>query len=306
MIPSLAHTIADLSERGLNLLAEELSLGYSVGRNRSDRKGPGIEFVGHRPYLPGDDLRHLDRHALLRRGVHLMREFRTETERPTYLVVDISASMDYGETATLPSKKAFAVVLAAALLKGLKGSGDPLGLVLWGRGRTEFFPARRSQENTARLMTRLSLLLSSKVLPSDPESVDQDELPRELSRTEDRSSSIILSDGLDVSPDLITRCAPLFLGRRNASLVQVLTHTELTFPFQGSLALRGSETGQLLITEAQEARASYQKRLSELMEHLRHEVVGRGGRYLSLEVSGDFRAAFQRLMAGLEAPREAE
>ncbi len=76
------------------------------GRGRSPRactpaftaapsRGSGVEFGGYREYVPGDDLRWLDRRSLLRHDRLVVRQFETETDRTLSLLVDASASMGY-------------------------------------------------------------------------------------------------------------------------------------------------------------------------------------------------------------------
>jgi len=53
----------------------------------------GLDFAKHRPYLPGDDLRHIDWNALARLETKLVKTFRAEREAPLHILVDCSASM---------------------------------------------------------------------------------------------------------------------------------------------------------------------------------------------------------------------
>ncbi|HET7697450.1 MAG TPA: DUF58 domain-containing protein [Vicinamibacterales bacterium] len=68
-----------------------------AGRNRADRRtrrrGRGIEFADHRPYVPGDDVRHIDWKAYNRLRRLLILLFEEERDLPIYLTLDLSASM---------------------------------------------------------------------------------------------------------------------------------------------------------------------------------------------------------------------
>ena len=59
----------------LRVKAKTLADGVWTGGHRSKRRGSGVEFGGHRAYVPGDDLRWLDRRALPRHGRLIVREF---------------------------------------------------------------------------------------------------------------------------------------------------------------------------------------------------------------------------------------
>lgn len=57
----------------LRISARHAADGVYAGGHRSQRRGAGVEFGGHRAYTPGDDLRFIDRHALMRHGRLLVR-----------------------------------------------------------------------------------------------------------------------------------------------------------------------------------------------------------------------------------------
>ena len=98
----------------LRLRARSVADGVYAGSHRSPRRGAGVEFGGHRNYVQGDDLRFIDRHALMRHGRLLVREFETETDRTLRLVVDASASMAYKSELAQLNKLEFSAVVAAA------------------------------------------------------------------------------------------------------------------------------------------------------------------------------------------------
>src|SRR6187455_2765373 len=118
----------------LRLAARRVADGAWVGSHESRRRGAGLEFAGHRSYVPGDDLRWLDQRALLRHERLLIKQFETETERPVRLVVDATASMGFRSEPSALSKLDFAALIAAALTRVAVRSGDPVGLDFLGGG----------------------------------------------------------------------------------------------------------------------------------------------------------------------------
>ena len=83
----------------------------AAGSRRGQRPGSSREFLGHRPYEPGDDVRDLDWAASLRFDRPILRLYRQEVEASLLLLVDASASMAFGD----PAKLAYAQGLACAL-----------------------------------------------------------------------------------------------------------------------------------------------------------------------------------------------
>ncbi|MGC4066178.1 MAG: DUF58 domain-containing protein [Polyangiaceae bacterium] len=139
----------------LRLRARAIADGLYVGVHRSARRGVGVEFGGRRNYVPGDDLRWLDRHALMRHGKLLVREFETETDRLFYLVVDATASMAYQSEAAQVSKWSYAATVASALARIALSSGDPVALDWIGGTNNRWLPKMSGKEAFDRVVAAL-------------------------------------------------------------------------------------------------------------------------------------------------------
>src|SRR6266852_88773 len=110
-----------------------------IGERRSRGKGSGMEFMDHREYQPGDDVRHLDPHLYARTGGYFVRQYAVTRQLPIAIVVDGSASMNFGT----PTKFDFARRLAAALaFAGLAG-GDVIQAAVHSGGRLLWSPLVR-------------------------------------------------------------------------------------------------------------------------------------------------------------------
>lgn len=118
----------------------------AAGSRRGQRPGSSREFLGHRPYEPGDDVRDLDWAASLRFDRPILRLYRQEVEASLLLLVDASASMAFGS----PAKLDYALRAAGALgyiglanlervAVGLLGAGVATALRPR-RGRGQFLP----------------------------------------------------------------------------------------------------------------------------------------------------------------------
>ena len=128
----------------LRLRSRAVAEGLYAGSHRSVRRGAGVEFGGHREYVPGDDLRWLDRRSLLRHDRLMVRQFETETDRALCLLVDASASMGFRGERAPGAKLAYASVIAASLARVALGTGDPVSLsFLGGASGTQPVPSVR-------------------------------------------------------------------------------------------------------------------------------------------------------------------
>lgn len=105
--------------------------GVRGGERRSIRRGQSQEFADHRPYVAGDDLRHLDWKVLGRTDRLVLKRYEAETDLACTLCVDGSASMAYqGRRATV-TKYRYSCVLAASLAYLVLRAQDRAALVLF-------------------------------------------------------------------------------------------------------------------------------------------------------------------------------
>jgi uncharacterized protein (DUF58 family) len=92
------------------------------GERRSRRRGGSAEYADHRQYAHGDDLRRLDWHALARLDQMLIRLYAAEETLPLEVVIDTSASMDFGEPSKyLTAARVGCVLTQIALLHATPG-----------------------------------------------------------------------------------------------------------------------------------------------------------------------------------------
>ena len=263
----------------LRLRARTVADGVYVGGHRSPRRGPGVEFGGHRSYTPGDDLRWLDRHALMRHGRLLIREFETDTDRALRLVVDASASMGYRGERAPGAKLAFAALVAAALARVALAGGDPVALDWLGGAERRPLPATGGREAFERIVSALETVLPGGDLHTDLTAVERSFAP--VARHARRGSVIVLlSDLLDLPEGSLDRFAALSTHGRLLVAVQVLDPSEKTFPFSGPLRLRAAEGDLLVETDAEAVRAGYLEALARRTKEWEQRLLSVGGRLL--------------------------
>jgi uncharacterized protein (DUF58 family) len=260
----------------LRLRARSVADGVYAGGHRSPRRGAGIEFGGHRNYVPGDDLRWLDRHALMRHGRLMIREFETETDRALCLIVDASLSMGFRSAGAPGAKLAYAAVLAAALARIAIAGGDPVGLEWIGGGNPRALPVTGGREAFERLVGTLEAAQAGGSLELDSAGVDR--VFAAVARNAGRGSVIVLfSDLIDLPPDTLERFAGLSTRGRTLVAVRVLDPVEARFPFEGPLRLRAVEADTLVETDGEAARAGYLAALERAASAWSTELVRREG-----------------------------
>jgi uncharacterized protein (DUF58 family) len=254
--------------------------GAYAGVHRSTLRGSGVEFGGYREYVPGDDLRWLDRRSLLRHDRLVVRQFETETDRALTLLIDASASMGYRGSGAPAAKIAFASLLAAALGRVALAGGEPVGVSFVGGG-PEVAPVARAggRDQFERIVVALEQVETGGDARADSAMVEK--AVHSLVRATRRGGIVIvLSDLLDLPDDAADRISGIAPSGRVLVVVQTLDPSEVDFPFTGTVRLRALEGGTVVETDAGTARDRYLEALDRLTRRWRDAVVGRGGRFL--------------------------
>jgi uncharacterized protein (DUF58 family) len=287
----------------LRLRARSIAEGVYAGAHRSLRKGAGVEFGGHRAYVPGDDLRWLDRRALLRHDRLLVREFETETDRALRLIVDASGSMGFRSAQAPGSKLAYAAVIGAALARLAVASGDPVGLDWIGGEAARPVPAGAGREGFERILGCLESVRAFGEVAADPALLECALAP--IARRARRGSIIVLlSDLLDLPSHALDRFVALGSGGRILVVVQVLDPEEIDFPFEGTIRLRALEGPDVVETDAGAVRARYLAALASISDRWTERLRSHRGHFFSASTCRDPGDLVRDIVAGV-AGREA-
>lgn len=137
--PALAARLGQL-----DLTSRKIFAGKLKGERRSKRRGQSVEFADHRPYVVGDDLRHIDWNIYGRLDRFFLKLFLEEEDLSLHIVVDCSESTDCGE----PNKFFFMQRLAMALgFVGLVNLNRVAVTAIGGQLDSADRPADRSAED---------------------------------------------------------------------------------------------------------------------------------------------------------------
>jgi len=281
----------------LRLRARGAADGLWAGAHRSIRRGSGVEFAGHRAYLPGDDLRFVDRHALMRHGELVLREFETETDRSVKLVIDATASMGFRGSRAPGAKLAFASVIAAAIGWIAVRGGDRVALDWIGGKEARTLPAAAGPQAFERLVAALESAEPGGQLSGE----GLEAVLAKVERSAPRGAvTLVVSDLLDLPERAAERIAALGARGRSLVVLQVLDPDEIDLPYTGPVRLQSLESDLVVDTDAPQVRADYQAALARLRDGFQNELVQRGGRFL-FDSTAEPPAAVVRRVLGLVA-----
>lgn len=281
----------------LRLRAQQLAEGIYFGLHASPRRGAGVEFGGHRTYVPGDDLRWLDRHALMRHARLLVREFESETDRNLYIVLDTTRSMDFSSNEATATKLNYACLLVAALTRIAIQGGDRVALSFLSGQRAPLRPMG-GREAFERVLQAFDNLSADNDLTETPEQVTM--TLAQIGQSAPRGSIILLcSDLLDLPEDTPSQLATLGSRRRTPIAVQILDSQEANFPLEGPVRLKSLEGDVRVETDATVAKADYLERLALLSERYQQALLPRGGRHLRITTDEDPVVGIHRILSAI-------
>src|SRR6187402_3395538 len=121
-----------------------------AGRYASVFKGRGMDFDRVRNYVPGDDVRTIDWNVTARTGDPYVKLFTEERELTILLMIDVSASSDFGSVAD--SKRELAAEAAGVLAASAIRNRDKVGLVLFSEGVELYIPPAKGRTHILRLI----------------------------------------------------------------------------------------------------------------------------------------------------------
>ena len=248
--------------RELEALRRRLSVrarSGSGGERVASRRGSSAEFLEHRPYAAGDDLRRMDWLAFARTGAPVLKLFRAEEDVVVRLVVDASGSLDFGD----PPKLLVAKRLAAAIGYMALASSERAQVLTAGEGLVRVREPVRGRGALAALLRELDEVTASRGTDL-ARAIDG-----ALLRAERPGMLVVTSDFFDPGrfDEALGRAAA---AGHDVALVQVLAPEEVEPPWDGDLALEDAESGTTLdVTLDDRAAEAYRERLEGLFAMLR-------------------------------------
>jgi uncharacterized protein (DUF58 family) len=245
------------------------------GNHLSKRKGVSAEFLEHRAYAEGDDLRRLDWAVFARTGEPSIKLFRAEEDTCMRLFLDTSASLRFGQ----PSKFDVGRRIAAGIGYVALSSSERAQVLSGADALAPMTSAARGRGGIARFLRELEALTPK----------GRGDLARCLQSARraarEKSVFVVISDFFDPGPVLESLSALTGEGHTVVAL-QVLAHDEAHPTLSGDYTLVDAESGdELALTVDDESIDDYQRRLAALFAGI--ENVVRRTRGVALQVIGD-------------------
>jgi uncharacterized protein (DUF58 family) len=265
-----------------------------AGAYHSVFKGRGMDFDEVREYVPGDEVRTIDWNVTARAGRPFVKKFTEERELTIFLLVDISASGNFGSAAL--SKRDLAAELASVLAFSAIRNSDKVGLLLYTDRIERYLPPKKGRRHVLRAVRD--------VLYHAPEGTGTDSVKAldVVNHVLHRRAIVFLISDFEAPGDQTAARAALRRATRQTNrrhdliAVQIVDPHEKELPNVGILALEDAETGEVL--ELDTASAAVRRQFKEmaldrdrrLMSDLRSEGVDT----LQLQTDSPYLPALQR------------
>ncbi|MFC5219533.1 DUF58 domain-containing protein [Streptomyces coerulescens] len=282
MTPTLSELTPEQALKHLELLFTRHPYGLLQGDHSGLLPGPGGEVAETRPYIIGDDVRHMDWNATARTTVPHVRLTLADRELTTWIVLDASASMDFG-TARM-EKRDLAVGAAAAVAFLTERAGNRLGAQLTGPYGIRRIPPRTGRRQ---LLTILRAALDRpRVAPGVPEHTLADAL-RALRVLPAPGLVAVVSDFLETGWERPLRT----VARRHQVLaVETVDPRELALPDVGLLTVVDPESGRRreIPTHVRGLRERYAAAALEQRALIKRSISRAGAGHLRLRTDRDW------------------
>ncbi len=235
--PSLREGRLEAALKALELTVRIRLDGLLQGNHLGLVPGPGSELGEARAYQPGDDVRRIDWAVTARTSEPHVRQTVADRELETWVLVDLSPSLDFGTAACEKRDLAIAALAAVAHLTG--GGGNRIGALVATGERLVRFPARGGLAHARGLVRQVAQVPHAPSGTRGDLTAAIEQLRRPPRR---RGLAVVVSDFLGEPTWEPTLRA--LSGRHELLAVEVLDPRELELPDVGTVVLADPESGR--------------------------------------------------------------
>ncbi len=267
--------------------------GFITGLHKSPYHGFSVEFAEHRPYNPGDELRHVDWKVFAKTDRHYLKQYEEETNLRHYVVLDTSPSMRY-KHATGLTKLAYGSYLAAALHFLMVKQRDATGLIAFDDHVHTLMRPKSTQGFLRQLLVTLeNLNTESHEKNKTSAAAVLNEIAERISR---RSLVVVITDLFENigEHDALLRALRHLRYRGHEILVfHVLeSETERKFKFPDvPMVFRDMETGEELSLQPAQLKQNYEEAVRAFSERFRRQCLGYNIDFIELDTAEPYDTA---------------
>jgi uncharacterized protein (DUF58 family) len=257
--------------------------------HRSPYFGQSVEFLQHREYVPGDDLRHVDWKVWARQDRLVVKQFEEDTNLRCTMVVDVSHSMQYGNGPL--NKFEYAATIAASLSYLVLQQQDAVGCITFDEKIRMRVPIRSKRNH-------IHSVIDSLDTQSPSDKTDMYAVMREIAETVPRRGMIMLVSDLLGDIEGTIKGLKLLRQRGHDILVfHVLDDDELDFEFNGAMRFDGLESDDFINCNPRALREGYLAAINEFLTDVRRQCASNAVDYALIRTSDPLDAVLAKYLS---------
>jgi uncharacterized protein (DUF58 family) len=280
----------------LEVRARHIVEGLLSGMHRSPYFGQSVEFLQHREYTRGDDLRRVDWKVWAKQDRLYVKQYEEDTNLRCCLLVDVSESMAYGRGPL--TKCDYAITAAAALAYLLLRQQDAVGCAVFDEALRQTIPLRTSTSHLNTIIRALE--------PRQPKHKTRlyDVLAKVAESYPRRGMMILISDLLVDVADAQRGLRLLRQRGHDVLVLHVMDDDELDFPFASPARFEGLETADHLTCNPRALRDGYLDALEGFLASVRHGCAHDNVDYALIRTSMPLDAALTAFLRHRQRERQ--
>lgn len=249
----------------MEVRARHIVEGFLSGMHRSPYFGQSVEFLQHREYVRGDDLRHVDWKVWARQDRLYIKQFEEDTNLRCTLLVDVSNSMQYGNGPL--SKYEYVCTAASTLAYLLLKQQDGVGCIAFDDKVRRQLPIRSKRNHLLAICE--SLNVSEPADKTDMLGIFQ----HVAEHAPKRGMVAVFSDLLGDVEGTIKGLKLLRQRGHDVMVFHIMDDDELDFEFSGPMRFDGLESEDFLNCNPRALREGYLEALNEFLERMRRDCA---------------------------------
>ena len=279
--------------KNMEMRARLIVEGFITGLHKSPYHGFSVEFAEHRPYNPGDELRHVDWKVFAKTDRHYLKQYEEETNLRHYVVLDTSPSMRYKHSSGL-TKLEYSSYLAAALHFLMVKQRDATGLIGFDDAVHTLIRPKSTHSTLRQILVKLEQLNQT------PEATKRtsaaavlNEVAERISR---RSLVVVITDlfeNIGEHEALLKALRHLRYRGHEILVFHVLeSETERNFQFPDvPMVFRDMETGEELSLQPAQLKQNYAEAVKAFSDRFRKQCLGYNIDFIELDTAEPYDTA---------------
>jgi len=265
----------------LELRARLVVEGFMVGLHKSPYHGFSVEFIQHRPYMQGDNLKDVDWKVYGKTEKFYIKQYEEETNLRSYILLDVSKSMQFSSGNNV-SKLEYASTLAAALSYLMMKQQDAFGLTLYSDRIVQYLPPKATKSYLRQI---LKSLVSVKAADTTNTASCLNSVAEKIKR---RGLVIIISDLFDDIESVISAFKHFSHQKNEIIVFQILDPIERNFAFGRDAIFKDMESEEELTTQPYQIQKAYKLAMEEFIGKIKSECLNSKIDFNIIETSTPF------------------